>query len=627
MLATKIPPAQHDQLAQRHLDLRTPRKRRHPLRVALAGAILFLFALLVRTLLTEENLEWSVVAQYLTDPMILRGVVLTLELTALAMLVGIALGVVLAAMRMSENPVLRVASSAYIALFRGTPALIQLIFWFNIALVFPRIEIGAFGIHIVDASTNQLMTPLVASILGLGLNEAAYTAELVRGGLLSVPRGQTEAGKAIGMAPGQIFRMVVLSQAVRVIVPSLGNQVIGMLKYTSLASFVTLQELLYSAQTIYSRTLQVIPLLIVAAIWYFVLTSILTVAQSLLERRLGRSLGGPATEDQGKGTGPSVDPQEKPQAPPLVQRRPDEVPAVTAAETTGVNGGRVVQDSFSAVSTSDLVKSGGATAPQHVVDHDDPVVRFNSVSKAFGRTQVLSDVTFDVARGEVCCIIGPSGGGKTTLLRCVNGLEHPDSGCILVDGERVGCEYRDGHPVELSPRGWARQRASTGMVFQHFNLFPNRTVLDNVTLGPIRVAGVSEEIAEAEALALLERVGVHQLARRYPSQISGGQQQRVAIARALAMKPKVLLFDEPTSALDPELVGEVLAAIRSLTALGISMIIVTHEIAFAREVSDKVLFMHQGVVVEGGSPEQVIGNPVDSRIRTFLARTGIGSNS
>jgi ABC-type polar amino acid transport system ATPase subunit len=164
------------------------------------------------------------------------------------------------------------------------------------------------------------------------------------------------------------------------------------------------------------------------------------------------------------------------------------------------------------------------------------------------------------------------------------------------------------------------------MVFQHFNLFPNRTVLDNVTLGPTRVSGVSPEVAEAEALDLLERVGVAQLARRYPSQISGGQQQRVAIARALAMKPKVLLFDEPTSALDPELVGEVLAAIRSLTALGISMIIVTHEIAFAREVADKVLFMHHGVVVEQGPPEQVIGNPVDSRVRTFLARTGVEDN-
>jgi polar amino acid transport system permease protein len=626
MLASSHRPvAPDDHVGQAQLDLRTPRKRRHPFRVAGASLILLLLALLVRTLVTEENLEWSVVAEYITDPAILRGVVLTLQLTALAMFVGIALGVVLAAMRMSENPVLRVASSAYIAFFRGTPALIQLIFWFNIALVFPRIEIGAFGISILDASTNQLMTPLVASILGLGLNEAAYTAELVRGGLLSVPRGQTEAGKAIGMAPGQIFRKVVLSQAVRIIVPSLGNQVIGMLKYTSLASFVTLQELLYSAQTIYSRTLQVIPLLIVAAIWYFVLTSILTVLQSLLERRLGRSLGGPATQGREKGPVPSAAPEANPEAPPLVTNPLVDLPAAASADVARLNGEGLGHDGLAAARTSDLLEDGSARV-HHVVDRAHPVVRFNSVSKAYGRTQVLSDITFDVARGEVCCIIGPSGGGKTTLLRCVNGLEHPDSGCIFVEGERVGCEYRNGHPVELSPRGWARQRASTGMVFQHFNLFPNRTVLDNVTLGPIHVGRVPEEVAEEEALTLLERVGVRQLAHRYPSQISGGQQQRVAIARALAMKPKVLLFDEPTSALDPELVGEVLAAIRSLTALGISMIIVTHEIAFAREVADRVLFMHQGVVVEEGPPEQVIGNPVDSRTRTFLARTGMGSS-
>jgi polar amino acid transport system ATP-binding protein len=248
-----------------------------------------------------------------------------------------------------------------------------------------------------------------------------------------------------------------------------------------------------------------------------------------------------------------------------------------------------------------------------------PMVLIEGVNKAYGHHQVLFDVDLAVAAGETVCVIGPSGCGKSTLLRCINNLEEIDSGRILVDGSLVGYRMQDGRLHELRESAACRQRTQVGMVFQHFNLFPHMTAQENVAFAPVRVKGEDRAQARGHALELLTRVGLADRAAAYPSQLSGGQQQRVAIARALAMRPKVMLFDEPTSALDPELVGEVLSVMRSLATTGMTMIVVTHEMGFAREVANRVAFMDQGRVVEVGAPDDVLTRPRNERSRAFLS--------
>ena len=250
----------------------------------------------------------------------------------------------------------------------------------------------------------------------------------------------------------------------------------------------------------------------------------------------------------------------------------------------------------------------------------EPMVKAEGLHKRFGRLEVLKGISLEVMPGEVMCLLGPSGSGKSTFLRCINHLEKINSGRLLVDGELVG--YRaDGDKLhELRENEVARKRAEIGMVFQHFNLFPHMTALENVTLAPIRVLKVSRAEARDRGRAMLGRVGLSDKLDAYPVQLSGGQQQRVAIARALAMAPKLMLFDEPTSALDPELVGDVLDAMRQLARDGMTMIVVTHEVGFAREVADSVVFIDAGVVVEAGPPAQVLGAPKHERTREFLRK-------
>lgn len=249
------------------------------------------------------------------------------------------------------------------------------------------------------------------------------------------------------------------------------------------------------------------------------------------------------------------------------------------------------------------------------------VVEVDEVWKSFGRNTVLRGVDLTVEEGEVVCIIGPSGSGKSTLLRCINHLEAVDAGRVIVNGKLMGyTEQPDGRLRELSARAMSRQRADIGMVFQSFNLYPNMSALDNVTLAPIKVRKTPPDTAREEGRKLLDQVGLGDKVSAYPRQLSGGQQQRVAIARALAMHPKLMLFDEPTSALDPELVGEVLAVIKDLATKGMTMVIVTHEMGFATEVADRVIFMSDGVVVEEGPAREVIMRPQQERTKTFLAR-------
>jgi polar amino acid transport system ATP-binding protein len=248
-----------------------------------------------------------------------------------------------------------------------------------------------------------------------------------------------------------------------------------------------------------------------------------------------------------------------------------------------------------------------------------PLVAIRSVSKNFGELQALNRVSLDVWAGEVLCLIGASGSGKTTLLRCINQLTSIDSGGIWLDGELLGVREEGGRLHRLTERQVARQRLKTGMVFQRFNLFPHKTALENITEGPVQVQGRKPEEARAEAMELLARVGLAAKADAYPSQLSGGQQQRVAIARALAMKPMLMLFDEPTSALDPELVGEVLTVMKELARSGMTMMVVTHELGFAREVADTVVYMDHGAIVESGPAAEVLGKPREVRTQSFLS--------
>jgi polar amino acid transport system ATP-binding protein len=248
------------------------------------------------------------------------------------------------------------------------------------------------------------------------------------------------------------------------------------------------------------------------------------------------------------------------------------------------------------------------------------MVKAEAVHKRFGRLEVLRGIDLEVGRGEVMCMLGPSGSGKSTFLRCINHLEEINAGRLYVDGELVGYRESGGKLHELPDREVTRKRAEIGMVFQQFNLFPHMTALENVTLAPVRVLNVPRDKARERAVDQLNRVGLGNKLDTYPVALSGGQQQRVAIARALAMQPKLMLFDEPTSALDPELVGDVLDAMRQLAREGMTMVVVTHEMGFAREVADTVVFMDEGVVVESGAPGDVLVNPRHDRTKAFLSK-------
>lgn len=249
-----------------------------------------------------------------------------------------------------------------------------------------------------------------------------------------------------------------------------------------------------------------------------------------------------------------------------------------------------------------------------------PMVLADRVSKSFGTNRVLRSISLKVDPGEVLCIVGPSGSGKSTFLRCINHLDRVDAGRLFVEDQLVGYRQKGDRLYELRPKEAAHQRRDIGMVFQRFNLFPHLTALENVILAPTKVKRASRSAAISRAMELLERVGLADKADEYPAHLSGGQQQRVAIARALAMEPKLMLFDEPTSALDPELVGEVLDVMKELARSGMTMIVVTHEMGFAREVADSLVFMDGGVVVESGNPREVLSNPQHERTKAFLSK-------
>ncbi|HZC94896.1 MAG TPA: amino acid ABC transporter permease/ATP-binding protein [Bradyrhizobium sp.] len=504
-------------------------------------------------LLPEPVME---VLSYVFSSFLIDGAVTALKVAALALVGGLILGLMLALMRLSPLAPVRGAAWLYIWFIRGTPLILQLVFLYD--------ALPAIGIRLDSFTT---------AVLGFTLNEAAFCGEIIRGGILSVDRRQALAAASFGMGPFLTLRRIILPQAMRAILPAMGNQTISLIKGTSIASVIFVNELTFRAQQIVGQNFKFFTVFAAAGIIYLVMTSAVAIAQFYLERNF------------------SADAERKPKS-------------ATAAP-----------QAVSATAWMDTVQA----KPADAAADDAPFVVCHNVQKSYGSREILRGIDLTIKRGEVVVLMGPSGSGKSTLLRLVNHLEQLDWGEITVDGKYVGYARQPGGGL-LPVRNLAKARADAriGMVFQHFNLFDHLTALENIIEAPIRVYGEPGEKMRALGMSLLSAVGLAAHADHFPHRLSGGQQQRVAIARALAISPRLMLFDEPTSALDPELVGEVLAAIRRLAEAGMTMMVVTHEVRFAREVADRVIFMDEGQIIEEGPPEQVLDQPRHERTQRFL---------
>ncbi len=563
---------------------------RHPGRWWGTLAAVLVIGLLLHSVLNNPRWGWPIFAEWFFAEPVLVGLGRTLLLTALGALFGFAIGTGLALARVSQSPLLGALAWGFVWLFRSIPLIVLLLIVNNLGYLYETVSLGLpfTSWTFFSYPTTQLITPFAAALIGLTLNQAAFASEIIRGGLLSVDQGQHEAAAALGLPRGRQVRRIVLPQAMRAILPTAFNDIIGLAKGTSNVYILALPELFYTIQIIYRRNLEVIPLLMVATVWYLVILTVLSIVQHQVERHYARgALRNPP--------------------PSVFSRLGQWLGRKQAATTPLVAEVAVAATPAPRASWAGVQQTGGEVSIQHV-------------HKRFGTLEVLKDVSLTVPRGSVTVIVGQSGSGKSTLLRAINHLERVDAGFIAIDGELIGYRREGDTLVELVEKDILRRRADVGMVFQNFNLFPHLTVLENLIEAPLAVRGRPRADAEAEALDLLARVGLQDKSGAYPRQLSGGQQQRVAIARALALRPKVLLFDEPTSALDPELVGEVLAVIRELARSGTTLVVVTHEIGFAREVADTVVFMDQGRIVESGPPDQVFNHPRQARTAAFLAK-------
>ena len=538
----------------------------------------------------------SGVLEYALSSFLLQGAWVAVQITALAMVAGLLLGLMLALMRLSPLKPISGLAWGYIWLIRGTPLLLQLVFIFD---ALPRIGIR------LDSTTT--------AVIGFALNEAAFAAEFIRGGILAVSKSQSVAAASLGMGSFLTLRRIVLPQAMRAILPQISNGTIAMLKGTSLASIIFVNELTFRAQQIVATNFAFFTVFAAAAILYLTMTTVITLVQMVLERRLDPELRVIGERPSLLGSlwrmgRPPVAP-----APAAPVAGPDEDAGPDAAQP----------EPKPAMRPAEPVLPAEPVSRVHHAVSDEPFVVFKDVRKTYVlhggyKHEVLKGVSLDVKRGEVVTLMGPSGSGKSSLLRLVNHLEGLSGGEITVDGALVGYRRANGVLAPVRDLASARAKARIGMVFQHFNLFEHFTALENVMEAPMRVHGVSAAAAREQAMELLDKVGLLTRVHHLPQRLSGGQQQRVAIARALAINPSLMLFDEPTSALDPELVGEVLSVIRKLAEGGMTMLVVTHEVRFAREVADRVIFMDEGVVVEEGTPQQVLEQPREKRTQRFL---------
>jgi polar amino acid transport system permease protein len=524
----------------------------------------------------------SLFLHYLSLPYLIAGVWFTLAVTALGLVGGLLLGLVLAAMQLSRFWLLAAFARGYTIIFRGTPLILQMVFAYD-ALPQIGLKLSAIG----------------AAGLALAANEAPFIAEMLRAGVLGIDRGQVLAGQALGMTPSLLMRRIIAPQAIRMMIPAFGNETVSALKNSSLASVISVQELTLRSTQLASSTFDFFSIFFASGLIYLVLTTGVSVIQLLVERAL--DLDRPATESRFARWLPWY------RAPLALQP---------------VAGEPVAQDDelVPSPAASKEVKASRAdrTRRSATLAHNEVVVDVSGLYKAYSSQPVLAGVDLTIRLGEVVALLGPSGSGKSTLLRCINHLEGWDAGTVKVGGRRMG--FREDGKA-LSPRALSEERASVGvgMVFQQFNLFGHLTALENIA-GPLRwVHGLSRADADARARDLLERVGLGQRANALPRHLSGGQQQRVAIARAIAPNPTVLLLDEPTSALDPELVNEVLEVIRRLAVEdGLTMIISTHQLRFADEVADRVVFLSGGSILEEGPAHEVLTRPRHPVTARFL---------
>lgn len=451
----------------------------------------------------------------------ISGIVMTLPLAVISFVLAMVLAIFCALIQYAKVPVMKYVVQFYIWIFRGTPMLVQLFIMY-------------FGMQ----SIGVRISAITAAIIVFSLNTGAYCAETIRGSIESVPQGQMEAGLCVGMSYMQIMMHIILPQAFRSAFPSLFNNLISLVKDTSLAANITVTEMFMQTERIAGRTYQFMQLYIEVALVYLIFCTVLTWLQAWGEKKLNYYQAG---------------------------------------------------------------------------RYSMALLEIKDIHKSFGNLNVLNGMDLTVNKGDVIAILGPSGSGKTTLLRCINYLETADAGTMIFNGKSYDLS-------NTSKKDVAQLRKHTGFVFQNYNLFANKTALQNVTLGLTVARNVSKEEANAIGMQMLEKVGMKDRATHYPSQLSGGQQQRVAIARALATNPDIIYFDEPTSALDPELIQEVLSVMKTLANEGMTMVVVTHEMAFAKNVSSHVILMEKGKIVEEGSSKNFFENPKQERTKDFLRK-------
>jgi len=529
----------------------------------------------------------SLFLHYLSLPYLLEGIELTLQVTALGLIGGLFLGLILAWMQLSRFSALAAIARGYTVIFRGTPLILQMVFAYD---ALPHIGIK--------------LPAIAAAGLALACNEAPFIAEMLRAGVLGVDRGQILAGQALGMTPSVLMRRIIAPQAIRTMIPAFGNESVSALKNSSLASVIAVQELTLRSTQLASSTFDFFSIFFASGLIYLFLTGAVSAIQLGFEWLL----------DLDRTT------RQRRLADYLPWRRVDLATKLELAGTTTPALGVEPPAPTELAETPPLALTGKDRARRAAtIARNNVAVEVKDLHKSYGAQTVLDGLDMTVRIGEVLALLGPSGSGKSTLLRCVNHLENWESGTVRVGGRRLGF-HDNGKP--LSPRAIANERASVGvgMVFQQFNLFSHLTAKENVA-GPLRwVHGMTRIDADQRADELLERVGLSHRADALPRHLSGGQQQRVAIARALAPNPSVLLLDEPTSALDPELVNEVLEVIRRLAIDdGLTMIISTHQIRFADEVADRVAFLNRGAILEEGPAHEVLTNPRHPVTARFLS--------
>ena len=503
------------------------------------------------------SLDWEYFFSLFTMSAFYSACVTVIVLSTLGWFLGLVLGFVVACAKMSSHPWLNLPAGVFIWFFRSVPLLVVLVFVYNMPQLFP--STGPF-----------LGVPFFAGLVSLVITEAAYIAEIHRSGLLSVNKGQHEAGHALNIGFLGIQRLIVIPQALRISMPALTNEYITAIKLSSLVSAISLPELLQTGQRLYSQNFLVMETLLAVAVYYVAIVTIFGSILQFIERKMD-----------------------------VPSRKPE---TLSDAECDALRQTSLAMPIRKTPRTKGL----------------PPALQLMKIRKQFGEHEVLKKIDMDIKIGEVVSIIGPSGSGKTTLIRTINMLETLNGGEVVLFGEDF--IQGDSKPNMKKVRSGMQR---IGMVFQSFNLFPHKTALENIMMAP-RYHGSTENLSQnrQQALFLLDRVGLLAHANKYPHQLSGGQQQRVAIARTLALSPDIILFDEPTSALDPEMVGEVLKVIQDLAKEGMTLVIVTHEMDFALSVSDRVVMMEHGVIQADASPseiEQADNNkPELLRLRSFM---------